>query len=86
MRRNWWYKAMCFMIRDSGRMYNSDVGDNAHLKLSENNINAGMYESDAQNRDIMMRPPYSPGGRLFRCYVSERPVWPVEWSCPERLV
>jgi hypothetical protein len=38
-RRNWWYKAKRFVIRDSG-MY--DVGDNAKLKLSENNINAGI--------------------------------------------
>ena len=38
-RRNWWYKAKNFAIRNSG-MY--DVGDNANLKLSENNINAGI--------------------------------------------
>lgn len=38
-RRNWWYKAQRFVIRDSG-MY--DVGENAKLKLSENNINAGI--------------------------------------------
>ena len=38
-RRNWWYKAKRFVVRDSG-MY--DVGDNANLRLSENNINAGI--------------------------------------------
>lgn len=38
-RRNWWYKAKRFIIRDTG-MY--DMGDNAQLNINENHINAGV--------------------------------------------